>query len=233
MSDSLGFPHDHAEIAWNHWLSQHIGKRNTENFVRSFYGPLQKLDEVLNELYVDRWLETAEGEALDRIGCIVGLSRQIPDVIYKEFFGFVTQPSGRAFGVAKIRLNNEEYQESMELGDVEYKSAIYLKIALNNGHGTANEITSAINKALSVTGSHIHDMGNANAVIFIPELLRPTDPRFYVIDKLLPRAAGVKIWIQLTVEKYIFGFSNQQRYYGFGVGILSRSPESNLPYPIP
>ena len=30
MADKLQFPHDHAEIAWSHFLAQHIGKVNTE-----------------------------------------------------------------------------------------------------------------------------------------------------------------------------------------------------------
>lgn len=233
MSDDLGFPHDHETIAWEHWLAQHIGKKNTEDFVRSFYGPLQKLDEVLNELYVERWLETADGDALDKIGCIVGLSRDIPDVIYKAFFGFVTQPSGRAFGVAKMRLHNEDYQDSMTLGDAEYRTALYLKIALNNGHGTAEEIMYAINTALNVTNSSVFDLSNATGMLLIRELILPTDPRAYVVDKLLPRAAGVKFYVLLADKQYVFGFSNQKIYYGFGVGIMARTIGSNFPYPIP
>lgn len=233
MSDDIGFPHNHEEIAWNHWLAQHVGKNNTEDFVRSFYGPLNKLDEVLQELYEDRGLDTATGDALDKIGCIVGLGRAIPDVIYKEFFGFVTQPSGRAFGVAKMRLHHESYQDSMELGDVEYRTAIHLKIALNNGHGTAEEIMYAVDQAFNMKGSHIHDIGNATAYLYIHELLLPTDPRFYVIDKLAPRAAGVKLYIMLAPLDFIFGFSNQLIYHGFGVGVMVRTPGSNFPNPIP
>ena len=118
VSDKLNFPHDHAEVAWSHFLAQHVGKSKTENFVRAFYPPLNVLDKALNDLYTLRWLETAEGKQLDGIGSIVGLTRSVANSVYLPFFGFSVQISGRSFGVARMRRKGEPYAQSSSLGDV-------------------------------------------------------------------------------------------------------------------
>ena len=229
-TDVLAFPHDHADIAWSHFLAQHIGKANTENFVRAFYNPLNELDNAINDLYTKRWLETAEGIQLDGIGSIVGISRTVPNAVYLPFFGFLTQISGRGFGVARMRRKREPYAQSSVLGDIEYRIIIYMKIALNNGHGTAEELIYAFNTALNVTGTRVQDAGNANARIYINAFIMPYDPRSQLLDYMIPKAAGVKLWPYYVDADYIFGFSNQNMgYYGFDIGILARRPGSNMP----
>src|SRR4051812_1343911 len=190
MSDDLGFPHDHGEISWNHFLAQHVGKSNTENFVRAFYGPLQVLDQILNELYTERGIDTATGDALTGIGSIVGISRISSFPVYLEFFGFVTQPAGKAFGVARMRKYFESYTDTSILPDEEFRTAIKLKIALNNGHGTAEEIMYAFDTALNVTGTKVYDSGNATGTIVIPKIVDTNDPEYYMIHNLIPNAAG-------------------------------------------
>ena len=185
MSDDIGFPHLHGDIAWNHWLAQHIGKKNTEDFVYSFYQPFKILDDVLNELYTKRTIDTAEGSALGGCGNIVGLSRIAPNEIWLEFFGFVTQVSGRAFGVARMRHHNEAYTATNVLGDPEYRSRIKAKIWLNNGHGTAEECYAALSESLDVDIIFIIDIGNANANLYIGEIILSNDPRFHIIDEMI------------------------------------------------
>jgi hypothetical protein len=229
-TDVLAFPHDHSNIAWSHFLAQHIGKANTENFVRAFYSPLNELDNALNDLYTKRWLDTAEGAQLDGIGSIVGISRTVPNAVYLPFFGFASQIAGRAFGVARIRRKREPYAQSSILGDTEYRIIINLKIALNNGHGTAEELIFAFNTALNVTGTRVQDVGNANARVYINAFIMSYDPRSQLLEYMIPKAAGVKLWPYYVDANYIFGFSNQNMgYYGFDIGIFARSPPSNIP----
>jgi hypothetical protein len=229
MADKLQFPHDHAEIAWSHFLAQHIGKVNTEHFVRAFYNPLNELDNALNDLYTKRWLYTAEGKQLDGIGSIVGITREVTNSVYLPFFGFWSQPSGRGFGQARMRRKREPYAASSFLGDTDYRVAIGMKIALNNGHGTAEEIMQAVNLSLGVVGTRVLDYGNANARIYIDDFILPNDPRYSILLDHLAIAAGVKLWPYFVDNDYTFGFLNQQIYYGFDIGILARSPESNIP----
>lgn len=228
-TDALAFPHDHAEIAWSHFLAQHVNKANTENFVKAFYQPLNFLDKALNDLYTKRWIDTAEGQQLDGIGSIVGRSREVPNSVYLPFFGFWSQPSGRGFGQARMRHKREPYATSMYLADADYRVALHLKIALNNGHGTAEEMMYAVNTSLGVRGTRVIDYGNANARIYIDDFILPNDARYSILLDNLAKAAGVKLWPFFVDADHTFGFLNQHIYYGFGIGILARSPESNIP----
>jgi len=221
LSDDIGFPHNHEEIAWNHFLAQHIDKKNTEDFVRSFYGPLNTLDAVLNELYTQRGIDEATGSALDGVGSIVGISRYSPFPVYLEFFGFDSQPAGRAFGVARMRKFYEPWTTTNKFQDEEYRVAIKCKIALNNGHGTAEEIINAFNTALNVTGTLVNDRGNAHGHLVIRKTIACTDPEYYLIQEMITGAGGVKWDITLADELHVFGFENQQIYDGFGVGVMA------------
>jgi lipid-binding SYLF domain-containing protein len=74
------------------------------------------------------------------------------------------------------------------------------------------------------------DMLDAEASLLINDMTITTaDPRFAIIDKVIPRAAGVRIWPELVSAGHMFGFQNQSIYFGFNVGILARRPESNHP----
>ena len=195
MADDLGFLHNHEEVAWSHFLAQHVGKLYTESFVRAFYPPLDYLDSAQNQLYTMRWLETAQGVQLDGIGYIVGQSRVLEASVYLPFFGYETQPAGRAYGVARYRRKGEPYADSAVMGDAEYRARIRVKIGLNNSHGTAEDIMKAVEGILGVTDVEVRDMGNANARIFIEgtEILFP-DYRVEQLQGILPKAAGVQVF---------------------------------------
>lgn len=228
MSDDLGFIRNHAQSAWDRFLAQHLGKRETERFVKAFYQPLNWLERALNDMYVKRWIETAEGKQLDGCGSIVGITREVVDGIFMPFFGFASQPSGRGFGIARMRRRNEPYAESYIMGDTEYRFAIWGKIAFNNGHGTSEEIADAINRSLNVQQTNVFDRGNANVTVYINDMILPQDPRFTIITNLLPVMAGVKIWPIFVDAPRTFGFA-QQSFFGFNIGVLARSPGSNIP----
>jgi len=228
--DKLGFLHDHATIAWSHFLAQHENKPYTEAFVTAFYPPLVELDTTQNELYTKRWIDTAEGVQLDGVGSIVGKSREVPNSVYLPFFGFISQPAGRAFGTYRMRFDRDPYATSGFLGDTEYRKAIYTKIADNNSHGTAEDIMRIVNDVIGVTKTAIFDMGNANAALMINDMtITYADYRADIIDEIIPRAGGVQIFPYLFDLTKTFGFSNQLIYFGFGVGILARMINSNIP----
>lgn len=230
MSDTLEFLHDHDVIAWEHTLAQHIGKRRTENFFKAFYQPLNELDRALNQLYTRRWIEEAVGKQLDGCGSIVGITRDVPNSVFLEFFGFASQISGRTFSAARMRRKFDPWSTSQTLGDVEFRALIHLKIALDNGHGTAEEIMLAFDQTLSTTRTRVMDAGNATAKVYINDFIMSFDPRSTMLNYMIPRAAGVKFWLHYVDVDNTFGFENQAMdYKGFGEGILARWPESNIP----
>lgn len=195
MSDDLGFLHQHGEVAWSHFLAQHVGKLYTESFVKAFYPPLDYLDSAQQQLYTLRWLETAQGVQLDGIGYIVGQSRVLESSVYVPFFGFITQPAGRAFGVARMRRKGEPYADSATMGDADYRAMIRVKIGLNNSHGTTEDIIKAVEGILGVTDVEVRDMGNANARLYVGgTLIVFPDYREELLKSILPKAAGVQFF---------------------------------------
>lgn len=225
----VDFPNDHEEIAWSHFLAQHINKFYTEGFARAFYPPLNVLDKAQNDLYTLRWIETAVGQQLDGIGSIVGLSREIPNSVFLPFFGFINQASGRAFGVARMRRERDPYAISGYRGDEDYRLAIIGKIADNNSHGTAEDIMVVCNDILGVTNTAVFDMENASISVYINDLsIDASDYRANIVDEIIPRAAGVKANVYVFDVNHTFGFENQLIYFGFNDGILARSIPSNL-----
>jgi len=228
MSDVLDFPHDHSAIAWSHFLAQHLGKAYTEAFVTSFYPPLNVLDKAQNDLYTLRWLDTAVGEQLDGIGSIVGQSREVPNSVFLPFFGFTSQQSGTGFNQARLRHDKEPYATSGFLPDEEYRYAIITKIGVNNSHGTAEDIMTAIDRILGITNAGIFDVMDATAFLYINDMtIHANDYEASIIDSIIPKAAGVQINSYLFNRDNSFGFSNYPGYYGFNVGILARSIVSN------
>lgn len=88
----------HAEIAWGNFLAQYGSSPKLEAIVKALYAPADELQAALRGLYNDRWLDTALGAQLDGIGEIVGQPREIDDVLYVKFFGFLGQPNIGGFG---------------------------------------------------------------------------------------------------------------------------------------
>jgi len=228
MSDVLGFPHDHATIAWSHFLAQHLGKAYTEAFVTSFYPPLNVLDKAQSDLYTLRWLDTAVGEQLDGIGSIVNLSRYVPNSIFLPFFGFDSQPAGTGFNQSRLRHNGESYATSGTMADDEYKYAIITKIGVNNSHGTAEDIMTVVNRILNITDAGIFDVMDATAYLYVNDMtIHSSDYRASIIDSIIPKAAAVQVNTYLFDKTNYFGFSNYPGSFGFGAGLLARSITSN------
>ena len=164
---------------------------------------------------------------LDGIGSIVGLNRTVANYSSISYFGFITQIAGRAFGVARLRHTGEPYLVSKALDDTEYRIFIELKIALNNGHGTAEELMTAFNTELGITKTKVYDVGNANARVYFDDFNLISDIRSTLLDTMIPKAAGVKLWMYYADDDTIFGFANQNMgYFGFGIGILAQSFKS-------
>jgi Protein of unknown function (DUF2612) len=228
LSDTLTFPYDHETIAWSHFLAQHLGKEYTEAFVRAFYPPLNTLDKAQSDLYTLRWLETAVGEQLDGIGTIVGISRDVPNSIFLPFFGFISQDSGTGFNQSRIRHDGEPYSTSGSMADEEYRYAIITKIGVNNSHGTAEDIMTAVNRILGINDAGVFDVMDATAYLYINDMtIHSNDYHALIINDIIPKAAGVLIYPYLFNKINSFGFSNYPGYFGFGIGILARSIASN------
>lgn len=194
-----------ADDAWDRYHTQHQARVNLKAFATSLYPPLENLAYSIQQLTYLRSVDTAQGDALDRVGSIVGITRVIDEGVYIPFFGFITQPSGRNFGVARMRHTGEPWAESTELPDADFRTLIKLKIALNNGHGLAENLEDAAKLIFHVDKAFLQDDTALKATLFIGRVPALGDQTWNLYSKLLPRLGGVKIvpsyWDE-TVQPY-------------------------------
>lgn len=66
---------DHVARAKNRLIEQYRGKPRVEGIVEALVTPLQDIEDVLLQLKTERWIDSAVGIQLDKIGKIVGLER--------------------------------------------------------------------------------------------------------------------------------------------------------------
>jgi len=75
MAKEIIFYNDVEVDTSNLLVQQFKTKENFIQFIQALASECQVLEDVFKELYFERWLETCIGAQLDRIGEIVGLSR--------------------------------------------------------------------------------------------------------------------------------------------------------------
>lgn len=68
---------DHIARAKNRLIEQYRGKSKVEGVIEAVVAPIQDIEDVLEQLKLERWIETAIGVQLDKIGRIVGAEREI------------------------------------------------------------------------------------------------------------------------------------------------------------
>jgi len=220
------FKRDQAEVAWEDVLIQFQNKPNMQAFIKSLFPPLTSLVSEFERLLIERDIDTARGKSLDGIGEIVGISRTVPQGIVLSYFGFRNQAAGVGFGRARMRHRDDPISASMVMADTEYRDLIRAKIALNNGHGTPNEIIRAVTRLMRAPVVYLVNIGNATARIWIGRIPSPAEPPFSFFEPLIPVAAGVRLIPTFFDLTHSFGFRNQG-LAGFGVGIMARSQASN------
>lgn len=214
-----------GDIAWGNFLRQHHGSPNAESFVRPFYLPMTTIAKSAEDLTTALDLTGVSGARLDLVGSIVGASRYMPQGITLAYFGFISQPSGRGFGKARMRHEGEPMTQAYTASDVEYRTLIKAKIALNNGRGTSRQIADAAKIAFSAPVASARDAGPAQIDLWVGRIPSANEGLGRVIPDMLPRAAGVSINIVFWSPFLPFGFSNNN-HFGFGVGIMARTPIS-------
>lgn len=181
------------DIAWSYMLGQHAGKARLEALVKSYFSPNTKLTAALDRLCNALDLDLAFGTHLDYIGSIVGVSRALPLGLFMAYFGFKSQPAGRAFNTLRMRRDGEPISTSYTANDAEYKTLIRLKIMQNNARGTAPEIIEAVR---SVFGDpdlpvSVRQNGTGKAKVVIGQIPNAEDPTPQLLVDRVPRAAGV------------------------------------------
>lgn len=182
-----------ADLAVDRLLLQHSGKPKTEAFIRSFYSPVQRATDSVDQLLFLRGVDTSSGRQLDGVGDIVGLSRLVEEGAYGDFFGFASQPSGRAFGVARMRKEGEAWATSTMLPEEEFRTSIRGKILLNNGHGTSYEIEKAARQLFSVQYAYVKTTAPGKIDLYIGRAFVANYAGWRLYSYLLPVGSGIQV----------------------------------------
>lgn len=67
---------NHIAKAKDRLIEQYRGKVQLESLIEAIVKPLQEIEDVLNTLGLDRWIDSAYGVQLDKVGKIVGAYRE-------------------------------------------------------------------------------------------------------------------------------------------------------------
>jgi hypothetical protein len=67
---------DHITRAKIRLIEQYKGKPKVEGVIEALVKPLQEIEDVLQQLKTERWVDSAVGVQLDKIGEIVGMERE-------------------------------------------------------------------------------------------------------------------------------------------------------------
>lgn len=173
-------------------------------------------------------IDHVTGYRLDLIGRIVGLSRSVPSVVAKVFFGFDGHLNSEGFSsksnvtyigapfFSKFSPAYGDYQ----LGDNEYRRFLKVKIAKNASSSTISSdervslqevIQAAFNGRAYVT-----DRRDMTLALNISPQVSVEELRLIVRLGLLPKPAGVRYdYFYQVTPGMTFGFSNNPASKGF------------------
>lgn len=181
------------DIAWSHALQQHQDRPKIEALFKALLSPKSKTSDALERLLTALDLDRAQGPHLDYIGSIVGVTRDLPNGLFMAYFGFASQPAGRAFNTVRMRRDGETISTSYTAGDAEYRSLIRLKILMNNARGTAPEVIAAVRDVLGDQGLQVsvRQNGTGKAAIYIGKVPLAEDPTPQLLQERVPRPGGV------------------------------------------
>lgn len=172
-------------------------------------------------------VDLATGDRLDKIGKIVGIPRNIPNVLTKFRFTFEDDPIGAGFGSlfndgvgAPFFTLTEESLTDLQLDDFDYRFFIKAKIAVNQGSAfLVTDDYISIQDVIEILfdgDGYVLDNYDMTLTLYIPYGL-PQD-RFNLIQKLnlLPKPQGVRYRLFFNGEVDSFGFEDDIGARGFG-----------------
>ena len=173
-------------------------------------------------------LDNAIGAQLDVLGRIVGISRSVPDVIPKVYFGFDINPIDKGFASKfdPLRIGGPFYSKfssaftDLQLGDNDYRFFIRIKAALNRaaGYVSSDIYISIQDVVLSAFDGHAYVVDNLDMTLtlYVSTVVSLDRLRLIQALNLLPKPQGVRYKVIIQAEPGLtFGFSNNPDSQGF------------------
>jgi len=173
-------------------------------------------------------LDNAIGAQLGVLGRIVGISRSVPDVIPKIYFGFSINPNNEGFASKfnPSRIGGPFYSKftsaftDLQLGDSDYRFFIRVKAAKNRASGYVSSdkhigIQSVVLSAFDGQ-AYVVDNLDMTLTLYVSPTVSLDRLRLIQILDLLPKPQGVRYKVVIQAEPGLtFGFSNNPDSKGF------------------
>jgi hypothetical protein len=188
----------------------------------------RKTFDWLNSFPMEFDLDHATGDRLDIIGRIVGVSRNVPQALIKELFGFADNPNSKGFSSKfSVLFDGGPFSSKfapdftdLQLDDNDYRLFIRVKIAKNVAHaymvdGVNVTIQDAVIAAFGGR-AYILDNYNMTSTIYISPIIDADRISLILRLDLIPHGVGVGYSLVVQAEPgETFGFSNNVDAKGF------------------
>lgn len=193
-------------------------KASTWDKTRAF---LASLDDAFD-------LDLAVGAQLDVLGRIVGIPREVPDVIAKTYFGFTINPDSLGFAdkFNALRIGGPFFDKfsnqytALQLNDNDYRFFIRVKVALNwaSAYVSSDERISIQDVILAAFNGRAYVIDNLDMTLTLYVSPTISLERLRLIRKLnlLPKPQGVRYDVVIQAEPGVtFGFGSNPNSVGF------------------
>lgn len=173
-------------------------------------------------------LDNAVGAQLDVLGRIVGISRSVPGVVPKVYFGFSINPISQGFSdkFNNLREGGPFFDKfslpftDLQLGDNDYRFFIRVKAALNRASGYVSSdlyigIQDVVLSAFQGR-AYVIDNLDMTLTLYVSPSVSLDRLRLIRALNLLPKPQGVRYKVIIQSEPgETFGFSNNPSSRGF------------------
>lgn len=173
-------------------------------------------------------LDNAVGPQLDVLGRIVGISRSVPDVIPKIYFGFSINPANEGFASKfnPLRIGGPFYSKfssaftDLQLGDNDYRFFIRVKASLNRaaGYVSSDQYIGIQDVVLAAFDGRAYVVDNLDMTLtlYVSPVVSLDRLRLIQALNLLPKPQGVRYKVIIQAEPGVtFGFANNPLSRGF------------------
>lgn len=173
-------------------------------------------------------IDDATGYALDLVGRHVGVSRILPTVIAKEYFGWLKDKTALSFGIGEFYRHGDALHASVVLNDSDYRFFIKARITKNYQNGEISNIVKSIKFIIGERGNIIDAQDMTMNVLVNGDQLNSLT--LYAISKLdiLARPVGVMYQYLVLMNNEPFGFMHDKHSYGFNSGKFVRLQEIGI-----
>lgn len=207
---------------------QYRTKPKALNSVRAIYKETDNTFKNSIELADILNIDNATGYALDLVGRHVGVTRVLPTVIAKEYFGWLEDNAALSFSIGEFYRHGDALHASVVLNDSDFRFFIKAQITKNYQTG---EIANTAKSIKFVIGRHSNVIDSQNMTMNIlinGDYLNSLT--LYAISKMdiLVRPIGVMYQYIVLLNNEPFGFAHDNPAYGFNLGKFVRLQEIGI-----